>query len=265
MIIIFYGLHSSDWMNILNTKLISYFADLRIDNVINVHNVNDLDKRHPSFKYVVIPLMESHMIELHNHNISALMPKLEDIKIFSCKKLFSTYVKNNNLEQYTPKIYNLNDDVPNDMLYIIKPYSENNGQGMKIKNNICADDFENQIVQEYINNTLEYTSYIVSKNGVIKKCITYAYSFDDEQHIKIFPINTTKMLKYDLEDKYIKILELFLLPCEYTGMCNINFIIHEGQVKVFEINPRLGGGLMKSDKHDLADILAELIKCNQSS
>lgn len=260
MIIIFYGLHSSDWMNILNVKLLPYFTNLGITNIINIHDINKLVKNDLSSAYI-IPLMESHMIELYNHNIRALMPKLEDIKIFSCKKLFSIYVLNNNLEQYTPKIYNLNENIPDNMLYIIKPYNENNGCGIKIKNNICKNDFKNNIVQEYINNRLEYTSYIVSINGVIQKCITYTYDFDNEKHIKINPINTSKISKYDLKDNYIKILELFLLPCKYTGICNIDFIIHEEQVKVFEINPRLGGGLIRSNKQDLTNLLTELIKC----
>ena len=70
--------------------------------------------------------------------------------MFSCKKMFGLYVKNNNLENYTPKIYNsINEIIPN-KLYIIKPYNQNNGSNIEIKQHIDKKDFVNKIVQEYI-------------------------------------------------------------------------------------------------------------------
>ncbi len=67
------------------------------------------------------------------------------------------------------------------------------------------------------------------------------------------------MSKIELEYKYIKQLELFLLKCYYTGISNIDFIIYDDKIKVFEINPRLGGGLIRFDRCDLVEILVELI------
>ena len=114
--------------------------------------------------------------------------------------------------------------------------------------------------QEYIKNKTEYTAYIVSKNGKIIKCITYAYNFNNEQHIKSFPINTKNMSKIELDNKYIKQLELFFVHCGYTGISNTDFMIFDGQIKVFEINPRLGGGLVRFNRLDLVEILYEMIK-----
>ena len=263
MIIIFFGLHSNDWLNVLNNNLIVDFSKhANITDIKNVYNINNLNNIDLSSVYI-IPLMETHMLELHKNNIKALMPSLEHIKIFSCKKMFVSYVKNNNLEKYTPKVYNSNDEINRDMSYIIKPYSLNNGENMCIKKNLDETDFINKIVQEYIENKTEYTAYIVSKKGKIIKCITYEYKFENAQHIKSYPRNTQNMSKFELDCKYVKQLELFFLNCEYTGISNTDFIICDGQIKVFEINPRLGGGLIRFDRCDLVEILYEMVKINE--
>lgn len=262
MIIIFFGLHSIDWMDVLNNTLITYFShDTNITEIKNMYNVNNLNTIDLTSVYI-IPLMEKHMIELYNNNIKGLMPSLEQINIFSCKKKFSLYVENNNLQHYTPKVYNSIDEIITNGLYIIKPYNLNNGVNMyvKQKQELEQKDFVNKIVQEYIENTIEYSSYIVSKNGKIIKCITYVCDFYDSQHIKRYPINTQNTSKIELDYKYVKELELFLLPCGYNSIANIDFIICNGHIKVFEINPRLGGSLIRINRYDLVEILYELIK-----
>ena len=260
MIIIFFGLHSNDWMDVLNNKLITFFSKhANITEIKNAYNINQLTKIDLSSAYI-IPLMETHMIELYNNNIKALMPSLEHIKMFSCKKMFALYVKNNNLENYTPKVYNSIDEINSNGLYIIKPYNLNNGVNICIKKCVDKRDFVNKIVQEYIENKIEYTSYIVSKNGQIIKCITYVYNFDNTQHIRNYPTNTQNISKFELDYKYVKQLELFFLHCGYTGISNIDFIICDDQVKVFEINPRLGGSLIRFDRSDLVEILYKMIK-----
>ena len=244
MIIIFFGLHSRSWMDVLNNKLITDFSKhTNITEIKNIYTINNLHELGLS-KVCIIPLMETHMLQLYNNKINALMPSLEHIKQFSCKKQFITYV--------TKK------------LYIVKPYNLNNGTDMYIKQSIDVNknDFVNKIVQEYIENKIEYCAHVVSKNGQIMKCITYAYTFDDMQHIKSFPKNTKNMSKIELDNKYVKQLELFFLSCKYTGISNTDFIICDEQIKVFEINPRLGGSLVRFDKCDLVEILHKMIQIN---
>jgi len=264
MNIIFFGKHSNDWMNVLNSKLITDFSkhtNANIREITNVYDINKLTNMDLSSTYI-IPLMENHMIDLHNKNIKGLMPSIENIKMFSCKKKFASYVKHNNLEQYTPKVYESFDEIntDNNGMYIIKPYNLSNGEKMKITKIVEKSDFENNIVQEYIENIIEYTTYAVSKNGKIIKHITYGCNFGSPCHIKRHPVNTTNMSRVDLDDKYITQLESFLHNCGYTGISNTDFIICDGKIKVFEINPRLGGGLVRIDRCDLVEMLYEAIK-----
>jgi predicted ATP-grasp superfamily ATP-dependent carboligase len=265
MSIIFFGKCSNDWMNALNESLIpefSIYTKLNINEIKNVYDINELAKMDLSSAYV-IPLMEKHMIQLYNKKIKAIMPIIDHVNIFSCKKMFSSYVKTYFLEQYTPKVYNSIDEVNDNGIYIIKPYELNNGSSMFIKKSLDETDFCNKIVQEYIENTVEYSSYTVTKNGKIIKCITYECAFDNVQHIKRYPENTNGMTKVELDEKYVKQLELFFLPLGYNGISNTDFIIHNGQVKVFEINPRLGGGLLRSNKCDVVEMLNEMINVNE--
>lgn len=145
-------------------------------------------------------------------------------------------------------------------MLIIKPYCENNGKNIKIKNVISFDEFNNNIVQEYIPNVEEFVSHIVVINGSIKICITYKYIFNDNTHIKSYPLNTNNVIKVNIDKIYIDIMEKFLSKCSYNGVCNIDFIIDsKGNIKIFEINPRFGGSLIRDNNEDLHNTLIELL------
>lgn len=268
MIVIFYGKHSSDWMNVLSSELIPKLNSLLIpskyiSSIINIFTIDDLilyikDRTN----YKIIPLMESHIFDLHINNInSSILPSLEMVKIFSNKKLFSYYVESNNLTDYVPLTYkNYSETLSNSSLFIIKPYCENNGQNIKIKNKISFDDFNNNIIQEYITNVEEFVSHIVAINGSIKLCITYKYIFNDSTHIKTYPLNTNNVIKVNIDKFYIDIMEKFLRNCSYNGVCNIDFVIdNKGNIKIFEINPRFGGSLIRNDDKDLHNTLIKLL------
>lgn len=106
--------------------------------------------------------MEKHMIELHSHydinQMKILMPSLDTIKTFMCKKKFSEYIDTNMLTRYTPSIYK-NNDIYNCSHIIIKPFNMNSGEGMmiiKVEPHLSPIDYTNYIVQEYIENKTEY-------------------------------------------------------------------------------------------------------------
>ena len=111
--------------------------------------------------------MEKHMIELHSHydinQMKILMPSLDIINTFMCKKKFSEYIENNMLSSYTPITYKNNKDICNHI--IIKPLNLNNGSGMMIIkhdiNNIY--DYTNYIVQEYIENNFSLPPNVLER------------------------------------------------------------------------------------------------------
>ena len=262
MSLIFFGKHSQDWMNILNNGLLT---DLQqIDNeLVVIDNYYVINENLKNCKYL-IPLIEKHMLELYKNNIDAIMPSIESINYFRCKQNFYNYVKKNNLLDYIPKTYENILEIKNNInnLFILKPFNYNNGFGMLIVKNIYPKYFIDYIIQEYIPNNSEYAAHIISDKGKIIYNITYNYTFTNLIHI-----NSSKLLKklnkITLDDKYILILEKFLIPCEYTGVCCVDFIIVNDNIKVFEINPRFGGSLMKN-KTDLIIMFSHLLKLKKS-
>lgn len=258
MSLVFYGCHDQSWMKILNDKLLpSLQSTIQINTIHNCHTYSDELK----MKYdYILPLMESNMLELHHHNIKAMMSNLDSINAFMYKNLFSDYVIKYNLTDYVPITYKSINEIPPKKLLIIKPYNLNAGTGIYLKCGVDEEDFNEHVVQEYLEGNKEYCAHIVANKGKIELCITYEYEFKEFLHVKR-AINSDMILyKVQLDAKYIDCLESFLLPCLYNGVCNINFKICDDVVKVFEINPRLGGSLMfPENREDLIEIIKTLI------
>lgn len=178
-----------------------------------------------------------------------------------CKNQFSEYVIKHNLIKYTPTTYTSIKQIPLNKQLIVKPFSLNSGTGMFITSDLNKLDFSKYVIQEYLVNNTEYCAYIVAKEGKVQLCIIYETVFNTSTYIKIASNPNARKRKVTLAQRYIDQLELFLLPCSYTGVCNIDFKICDDLVKVFEINPRLGGSLMTpSNKKDLIDVIKSLIE-----
>lgn len=233
-----------------------------IDEILNIFNMLDLISYiKEKDNYKIIPLLESHMQELCNANIkNVVMANFDIIYKFSNKKLFTDYVRENDLESYVPLTYQNFDQIPSDSLLIVKPFCNSNGYGMEIKNRITKNEFRRNIIQKYIENIEEYVSHIVAIDGKIIHCITYNYIFDKDIHIKVYPVNTNNTKKVEISKYYIDIMEKFLSKCSYNGMCNIDFVItKEGDIKIFEINPRLGGSMIRNNNEDLIYTIIKLL------
>jgi carbamoylphosphate synthase large subunit len=263
MSLIFFGGCSNKWLNVLNHNLLPHLQP----TIQIIKNYLNYTPRLITYNYI-LPLMETHMLLLHKHRIKAMMPDLQTIKIFTCKKLFSQYVIKYNLINYTPQTFSSLKDIENfkntqnSVKFIIKPYNLYAGQGMIITDTIRELDINNFVVQEYIHTNIEYCAYIVAKNGKIQYSVIYKYIFQTDPYVKTAVdqnmVNNSE--KIILDQQYIDCLELFLLPCHFNGVCNIDFKIHNNTLKLFEINPRLGGSLMfKKNHQDLVEIIKNII------
>lgn len=110
------------------------------------------------------------------------------------------------------------------------------------------------IVQKYIQDQKEYSAHLFVQKGIIKYSIYYVMLHDQE-----FGIQHGKMKKYDRiifdqEDSFVPIFKLL----NYTGFACIDFKLKNNKVKIFEINPRLGGTLATNAK-DFKEMLDYVI------
>jgi carbamoylphosphate synthase large subunit len=253
-----YGKHSNNWMMALNNGLLPFLQPM-LHTIHNHYKYSDDLKT--KYDYI-LPIMEKHMIELHKYNIKMMAPDIKIIYVFMNKNLFSSYVTEHNLTEYVPTTYKSISEISPKTILIVKPHNLNAGSGMYFRNKYTVNekDFDGHVIQEYLSGNLEYCAYIVAKKGKIQLCIVYEYEFGTNVYIKTainLNINTRKII---LDEKHMNCLESFLLPCMYNGVCNIDFKIYNDVIKVFEINPRLGGSLMfKQNKGDLVQVIKNLV------
>jgi carbamoylphosphate synthase large subunit len=114
--------------------------------------------------------------------------------------------------------------------------------------------FEQQIPGEE-----EFVTHIVAKNGCILLMHTFCYSMGKENFIRV-PGNYEKIFSVELPLHLKTILGLVIKSFNYSGPACINFKVHNGAPKIFEINPRMGGSLMMTDNLKyLVDVLGALI------
>jgi glutathione synthase/RimK-type ligase-like ATP-grasp enzyme len=260
MKIAFFGIHSQHWLSNLNENNLREITETTIVKHIHCYPVYT---SHLKTYDLVIPLMETHALKLNKNDITFLIPSNKTINKFMCKFNFELYVRESNLTLYVPKTFISYDEFvyynSDSNLFIIKPYFGVNGSNMLIVKSLDVSSFNQNIVQEHIPNNEQYVSHIFAIDGIIKKCITYKYSHDKEIHINQYPVNTGNISNYFVNAEIIEIFEQFLKPELYTGICNIDFIIVNEKPIIFEINPRLGGSLVRN-KNDLIEMLIFIIE-----
>lgn len=257
----FYGSNGFAWDHMMQESVLKSYIDHRIDQIRHVIKWTDLEFNH-EMTTIIIPLMETHMYELYNIQIPALMPQLNALKTCHNKKNFALYIESHNLSHLIPRTFNNASEIDQDKV-VVKRLTLNSARGIsilpkaKINDSICKEF----VVQELICGTSEYVSHLVVKNGTIIQAITYLHHLPSPDHL-LGPIcNLYNTYKIELEPEYLDLMEQVLKSLNYTGVCNVGFkLTPDKKIKILEINPRLGGSLMfKKHITDLATILNALI------
>lgn len=263
--IIIFGIHSPDWMEALDANADLWTKMPSIKEVIHIPD-NKTEIPEPKFKFtktVIIPLMENHTLNCP-HKFYSLFPNAQALNIFSKKNIYHKYIANNNLDTLAPRIYLRIEDV----IYpaVLKRLDLNGGQGIFVINSyselidkIRQNIFLNQrfLLEELIPGNKDYVTHCVCKNGLIVWQTTFLFKMRGQREIR-GPHNPGDIEYFNASKKTLREIESILIPLQYSGPCNIDYrITPDGKVKVFEINPRLGGTLMYKDNIYL---LAEAIK-----
>ncbi|MDB5025180.1 MAG: hypothetical protein JWP78_2935 [Mucilaginibacter sp.] len=98
--------------------------------------------------------------------------------------------------------------------------------------------------QEIIQGTTEYCTHILFKDHKIATSLTIKYNFYGGTPISIKgkdKLCYKSICKSDHLDAFTAILNAI----GYEGLCNFDYKIIDGKLKVFEINPRFGGSLSR--------------------
>ena len=267
--VIIFGSHSQDWMKALSASSPVW---LSMPEVSEVWNVEALDALLPDTEIlgqptVVIPLMENH-IAFRPLAYSSFAPNLVALATLANKATFATYAEVQGLLKYCPKHFNSFEEAS--FPCVIKRTNLNASYGIEVvtcfehsKVLLKHELFIGQpyIIQSQVVYDEEYVAHCVCKEGIILWHCVYATKNDG--NYKITPAlmrETSPPLKSHA--LLISVLELFLKPLSFSGPCNMDFTIDRaGNMIVFEINPRLGGSLMRPENvNDLRSSLSCIIQ-----
>jgi len=267
--VIIYGEHSADWMAALGPGAPVWG---RLPNVSDVAVVPDhpvariATRLRQNARTVVIPLMESHARH-RPRRFASLVPDDRAIRILGNKAAFADYVSGIGRNDLAPRTF----AGAAEAMYpcVLKRVDLNAGSGIVVVHSgeeLAArlnDDLWRGrpfVLQSFVPGGPEYVAHCVARNGRVLWHCAYAYEVDRDVSIRT-PGNTSAVHPVALAPRHLAQIESLLSPLSYSGPCNIDYkLSDEGDIVVFEINPRLGGSLMRPDKiDDLQAVLSCII------
>ncbi len=262
--VVIFGKHSAGWMEALNPSAFVWRGIC--DNVQFLESIEDLELLRCSLqkdeRFVVIPLLESH-IKLCTSDFPALVPSPTALEILEDKAKFFHYCLRHALDVFCPRHFESIDAL--EFPVVLKRTNLNATGGITVAHSpeelrvLLAQRpwvGHSYVLQEYIEGSEEFVSHLICENGRVLWDHTVRYGGVGEQRI----VRPKPVLdSFRTSDKLLRIFEKILLPLNFSGPCNIDYKIDPlGRLRIFEVNPRLGGSLMRYDK---VEVLRSALDC----
>jgi hypothetical protein len=130
---------------------------------------------------------------------------------------------------------------------ISKPVAGCGGAGIRIVDRVEPTD--DRVISQYIDHTVYYVGHMLVDRGLMIKKIYYSCQNNNDKFIKIGAVTNYTVLEHDQIPADCSIFERIFTKLNYSGFACIDFIIDSGNILIFEINPRIGGSLIKNKKH----------------
>lgn len=262
--VFFYGTHTAGWMNTLGAE--GQVWERMHSEVASVSFLHTPEEVHAAFQRVesavLIPLLERHAVECPI-GYPSLIPSQESLGILSDKEYFYHYAQKQGLSHFCPTHF----ETPEEASFpaVLKRTNLNATGGVSVVRSAeevhsCLEQVpwngHRWVLQEYLEGDREFVSHLVCQEGKVIWDKTFRYG--DCGGLRISrpkPI----LEVFDTETEVLEAYERFLKPLAYSGPCNIDYKWDEsGKLRIFEINPRLGGSLMRDE---FVDLLRSVIRC----
>ncbi|OHE14591.1 MULTISPECIES: hypothetical protein [unclassified Sulfurimonas] len=224
-----------DWLDAyhINFKKIKEVIKYAKENDIKVLFANN---------YATQSAILKHNDLLLQNGLKFIVNNKKALRDFVDKQKFYDIMIKNNMSNYVPKYYMLDDDIK--FPCMVKTKTGGAGRGVYLaysKKDITKVD-ENSIISEYLPSNTEYATSIFYKNGKILKEVTFSKTADKEVYVLQQESKKniqTKKEETQFLDIFRDIIEIFSGKKGYC-QCSINYKIQNGIPKIFEINPRIG-------------------------
>ncbi len=258
--VVIFGSWATDWMQALDPSSDLWENHPLVKEVLvipNEHLPSIPPAIHPNLRTVILPLMEWHICMCPKNDAALVAPEAT-IRTFFNKARFHQYMYQLGLSHLVPKCYKSLQEITYPM--ILKRVNLNAGLGIALiqsASELAAISqqevwlHQTVLLQEYIPGDRDYVSHLICKNGEILWHSSLEYTLMDSQAIR-GPHNLKTMRRAVLSEDILLQFKYCLEPLKFSGPCNIDLKISpQGQLKILEINPRLGGSLMYPENRDL--------------
>lgn len=243
-------------------KLIPCVDEVIIDRKLYRFRIQVTARGNP--RTVVIPLMEYH-IKACPRDQAMLIPDPETVDLLSNKGAFAAHMARGPNANLAPATFTTASDTC--FPCVVKRLDQNGGHGVSVARD--ARQLETLlgqppwrghgvILQELVRGDTELVTHCVCENGRILWHTTFAFEMNDAEAIRT-PDNFVAIRSVPTCATALAGFDAILRPLRYSGPCNIDYkLLSPDHVRVLEINPRLGGSLMRPDK---VAYLAEMLTC----
>lgn len=263
--VVIFGTHTPDWTRALHPRAPVWNKVHGVRRVVHdeTSSGNILSYKAPRQRCIIIPLLETHAMRCPR-NCRTALPTPQAISILGDKLSFARFAITHKLEHFIPVYFEGSREVTYPC--VIKRTNLNGSVGVQLVNSSEERVYIEQqhpwrnepcVLQEFIAAEREYTAHLFVKGGTVLWSTAYAYEApplgQGAVHRQLCPAS------FNSDD--IRVIQQFLLPLSYTGPCNVDYTFRkDGRIAIFEINPRIGGSLLR-DEHvdDLATMLQHII------
>ncbi len=263
----------TDWIE--NFKLLPYnvfFNKLdNIDEVLAYIQKNNIN--------VIIPCTFTQMFFIiDNMGILSQYTKCilgnnskKTIRLLNNKMNFCNYMSINGFGEYIPKVFITNDNkkriIHSNVSYpcifkLNKTCAGYKSVVISSVNNLYSilnnKQNKNYTIQEYIVSPNEYSGHFYIMNGVIKYFVLYMTTNNNKNYIQKGKMSNYAKITDDRVAFCLGIFSKIFIRLDYTGFACADFKLYGNNLKIFEINPRLGGTFV-NDKLDFMDLIGTCV------
>ena len=230
-----------DWKNILySSKYLICIDESKID-------------MYRSEEFKIVPICIKDYIKYNTLENNIFKNNLNNVDILNNKSKFGKFL----LEHFPNNIapiyyYNFdnetyrNDKLPKNNKLIVKPNVAFAGRGIRIVNEIIPNISEH-IIQKYIEHTEYIVGHFLVLNGRVQQKIYFISSQPCYNGIKQGRISN--YIARDTINIDANVFDKIFYNLNYSGFADSDFIIHDGRIIIFEINPRPGGSLIFNSQY----------------
>ncbi|AYV75335.1 MAG: hypothetical protein Terrestrivirus1_209 [Terrestrivirus sp.] len=190
--------------------------------------------------------------EVKENGIKFLIPHRKVYECFNDKIKFYNFMEFKGLGKYIAQIY---DSIKTPC--ILKHNKSDYGRNTFIINKLddvptninlnSSNDLDDYIICEIVEGNKEYATHILAVNGKIVKELTIEHTFDDDIFVHGITKKPLTSLTVEIHGTSLNVFEKIIKMTNYSGMLCIDYKIKDDVPKIFEINPRAGGSLFRTN------------------